>query len=130
MQNQSQKKLHISETDEQIKIIEWARFMERASPELALLYHVPNGGKRSMSEAARFKREGVKAGVPDLCLPVPRGGYHGLCIELKAVNGKPSDYQLQWLTMLSQQGYCAKLCYGADEAIRTIDKYLKGGIAL
>ncbi len=31
-------------------------------------FAIPNGGKRSMTEAGRFKAEGVKSGIPDLCL--------------------------------------------------------------
>ena len=49
---------------------------------------MPNGGKRNPAEAARFKAMGVKAGVPDLCLPVPMNGYAGLYIEMKYSNNK------------------------------------------
>ena len=120
-------KPNLTETDEQIMIIEWARVMERQYPDLALLYHVPNGGKRNAAEAARFKQQGVKAGVPDLCLPVPCGTYHGLYIELKAEGGKPSGNQLLWLEKLRQQGFCAVLCYGAKAAISTIEHYMREG---
>lgn len=57
--------------------------MRRAHPELQLLYHVPNEGKRTWRTGARLKSEGLKPGVPDLCLPVARGKYHGLYVELK-----------------------------------------------
>lgn len=40
--------------------------------------------KRDKATAVALKRQGVKAGVPDICLPVARNGYHGLHIELKA----------------------------------------------
>ena len=33
---------------------------------------------------------GVKAGVPDLCLPVPMNGYAGLYIEMKYGSNKPT----------------------------------------
>mgnify|MGYP004433785991 CR=1 FL=1 len=39
--------------------------------------------QRDARTAANLKRQGVKAGVPDLHLPVARGGYNGLYIELK-----------------------------------------------
>ncbi len=45
---------------------------------------MPNGGKRDKATAAVLKRQGVKAGVPDIMLPAARAGYHGLYIELKA----------------------------------------------
>lgn len=96
--------------------------------ELNLLYHVPNGGSRHKAEAGRLRAEGVKAGVPDLCLPVARGQYHGLYIELKRQRGgRTSDHQSEWLDALSAQGYKAALCYGWEQAAGTIIEYLTGG---
>lgn len=51
-----------SESQEQQLLISWTGFAKAQYPELELLYHIPNGGKRSKSEAARFKAEGVKSG--------------------------------------------------------------------
>lgn len=72
-----------SEATEQERVINWATFYAKDFPELALLHHIPNGGSRNQLEAANLKRQGVKAGVPDLCLPVPRNGKHGLYVEMK-----------------------------------------------
>jgi len=94
-------------------------------PELNLLFHVPNGGLRHWIEGGRLKQAGVKAGVPDLFLPVARGNYHGLFIELKARSGKVSKEQHSWLIELDKQGYAARLCYGADEAISAIERYMQ-----
>lgn len=69
---------HQSESVTQICLFRWAAFMQGQYPELALMYHIPNEGKRSRSAGARMKQEGLKPGVPDVCLPVPRGPYHGL----------------------------------------------------
>ena len=83
-----------TESVEQQCLFRWAAFQSGRFPELALLYHVPNGGSRKKAEAGRFRAEGVKAGVPDLCLPVARGGFHGLYIEPKRQKGsKTSDDQ-------------------------------------
>lgn len=71
------------EAAEQTKLFNWIAFARAATPELDMLYHIPNGGSRNKREAANLKRQGVRAGVPDLCLPVARGDYHGLYIELK-----------------------------------------------
>jgi len=108
--------------------MEWALLSSGKYPELQLLHHIPNGGKRSASEAARFKATGVKPGVPDLCLPVPRGRYHGLYIEMKAIGGTISEHQSIWLIELAKQGYYTVASFGADSAISTIEKYLKGEI--
>lgn len=61
---------------------------KRAPLELALLHHIPNGGARSKATAGRLKAEGVKAGIPDICLPVPKNGYGALYIELKVPENK------------------------------------------
>lgn len=85
-----------------------------------------NGGLRGKAEAARFKAEGVKAGVPDLCIPIARGGYHGLFIEMKFGRNKPTDEQMKWLSTLERNGYMATVCWGAEEAISVIEQYAKG----
>ena len=72
-----------SEATEQETVIQWCGWHEGKHPELKLIYHVPNGGSRNTLEAANLKRQGVKAGVPDLCLPVPKNGFHGLISRLK-----------------------------------------------
>lgn len=65
--------------------------------------------------------------MPDICLPVAKGGYNGLYIELKRVaNGRVSEEQKRWLNALHEKGYAAEVCYGADDAIKMIMKYLKG----
>ena len=95
-------------------------------PELGLLYAIPNGGKRAIKTAIALKAQGVKSGVPDMCLPVARGGYHGLYIELKRQKGGVvSETQKSWITALAEQGYKAVVCRGADEAIGTIKEYLQ-----
>ena len=114
-----------TEEQEQAAVFQWAAIMERTSPELKLLFHVPNGGLRSKTEAVRFKRAGVKPGVPDICLPVARKGYHGLYIELKRRKGGTlSESQKEWMDDLLSHGYLAVRCNGADEAISILEEYL------
>lgn len=114
-----------TESVEQQCLFRWAEFQSGRYPELKLLYHVPNGGSRKKSEAGRFKAEGVKAGVPDLCLPVARGEYHGLYIELKRLkNSKTSEDQKAWIEKLNEQGYCAVVCKGWEAAAKVITEYL------
>ena len=114
------------EDNEQMALFGWANLQQGKYPELERLFHIPNGGKRDAREAARFKRMGVKPGVPDLFLPVPRAGYHGLFIEMKAPGGRLSDYQKEWLKQLEASGYAAFVCFGFDEAARDIVNYLEG----
>ncbi len=113
------------EEQTQIALFQWAKLEEPRFPELRLLFHIPNGGKRTKVEAARFKAAGTKAGVPDLFLPVPRAEYHGLFVELKAGKNRPTEAQREWLTELGRMGYRTAVCYSLDEAIREIKGYLK-----
>ncbi len=72
-----------------------------------------------------MKEEGVKRGVPDVWLPVARGGWHGLVIELKADEAKrASKEQKEWLSKLTEQGYRAVLCAGMEMAKGEIMQYL------
>ena len=110
---------------EQEHVFLWASMEERAYPELAMLYAIPNGGKRAIKTAVALKKQGVKRGVPDMCLPVSRGGYHGLYIELKRQKGgRVSDEQRERIAALNTQGYKAIICHGAEEAIEQIRGYL------
>lgn len=115
------------EAQEQAAVFEWAAYQSGKWPELALMFHVPNGGYRSKAEAARLKSEGVKPGVPDIFLPVPRGGCAGLFIEMKYGRNKPTDEQIAYIDALMHMGYQVAVCYGAGSAIDTITKYMSGG---
>ena len=84
----------MSEHDEQAALFEWATWHTSQCPELGLLFAIPNGGHRHPVVAARLKAEGVRAGVPDICLPVARKGYHGLFVELKFGRNKPTPAQV------------------------------------
>ncbi len=117
-----------TESVEQQRLFQWARLAEGAHPELRLLYHIPNEGKRSRASGARMRAEGLKRGVPDLCLPVARGGWHGLYIELKRTKGgRVSGDQAEWMRRLRNEGYAAQVCHGWEEAARVLEAYLREG---
>ena len=113
-----------SESEEQQTLFQWAEMMSRRYPQLALLYHIPNGGARSKGTAGRLKAEGVKSGVPDICLPVAKGRFHGLYIEMKVGKNKPTANQIMWIDSLLAEGYQAKVCYGWQESVKVIEDYL------
>jgi len=116
---------HPTESQEQTGLLRWAALRAVSAPELALLHHIPNGGLRHMHTAIQLKRQGVKPGVPDLHLPVPRGTFHGLYIEMKRRSGGVlSENQRWWIDRLTEQGYKVVVAYGASEAIREIESYL------
>jgi hypothetical protein len=88
-----------------------------AGRKLKLLFAIPNGLRTSIRVAVKAKRAGLNAGVPDICLPVPQGGYHSLFIELKRVKGgRLSPRQRGWLRSLQNQGYRCVIAPGFDAA--------------
>ena len=101
-----------SETTEQIGLINWARANEEYVPELRLLHHIPNEGIRTNGPV--LKAAGMKTGVPDLSLPVPRRGFHGLYIEMKFGKGKTTKAQEEFMALLREQGYKTAVAYGAE----------------
>ena len=116
-----------TESQEQQWLMAWVKLESARRPELQLLYHIPNEGQRSRATGARMRAEGLKRGVPDLCLPVPRGGYHGLYIELtRRSGGRVSDDQRGWIEALARMGYRAEICQGWQAAAEMIEAYLKG----
>lgn len=114
----------LDESAEQMVLIEWCEAMRGKYPELDLIHHIPNEGKRSVATAVRLKRMGLKSGVPDLFLPVSRGKYHGLYIEMKAKGNAPTVAQNQWLCRLRVQGYKCIVAWSFDYARDYIEHYL------
>ena len=77
----------------------------------------------------KLKKAGMKKGKPDINLPVARGGYLGLWIELKRKGGpNPTQEQVDWLVRLSAAGHYCVCCKGSDAAISVILQYIRGEI--
>lgn len=107
------------EDQEQTRLVTWM------TKNNIVHFAIPNGGKRSGLEAFKFKRTGVKSGIPDLCIPIPSKSYHGLYIELKRMSGsRVSDSQVYWIDYLNRVGYYAVIAKGFDEAKHIITEYL------
>lgn len=118
----------ISEHEHQVKVIQWRDAKRHALPGIHLLHAIPNGGHRKKRVAAEMQAEGVNAGVSDLSLPVARRGFHGLYIEMKRIGGKkPTPAQAQFQADVIANGYCARTCYGADQAIALLKWYYSEG---
>lgn len=115
----------------QVALFCWAALAAADLPELRLMFAIPNGGERNKIVAARLKAEGVKASVPDIFLPVARGKWHGLFIELKKLGAKRSDAgrasreQLEMIEKLRGQGFGACVCVGWEAARDTLLGYLR-----
>jgi hypothetical protein len=112
------------ERQHQVELIKWVRSIKDAYPVLKLLYAVPNGGLRNIKVARKLKAEGVVAGVADLCLPAARRGYHGLYLEMKSEEGVTTKEQKAFLRGVLEEGYCAVIAQGVDEASSTLAWYI------
>lgn len=117
-----------SEDTEQMAVIQWVRSESRYHPELKLLHHCPNGGSRNAAEARKFKAMGVVAGVPDLHLPVPKGRYAGLYIEMKYDKGKLTNEQRDFISAAAYAGNYCVVCYSAFDAVKIIREYISLGV--
>lgn len=111
----------MSEAEEQIAVVEYCDL--KGIP----VYHIPNEGRRSARTGAHLKRQGLRRGFPDLCIPRARGRYHSLYIEMKAEGGRATPEQEAWIHALRGEGMAAFVCYGAGNAIACIDAYMALG---
>jgi hypothetical protein len=111
----------MSEEKEQIALCQYMRLQYPS-----IIFSSDHSGIRvSQGLANKVKKLHSENGIPDLTIYEPRGGYYGLCIELKATGNSP----FRKTGMLRdnehlRKGYLAGFCTGFDEAKQTIDWYM------
>ena len=120
--------LKAKEHAEQVALIKWKRLHVSEYAGLECLYSVPNA-ESDMKKLAYKKAEGLLAGVSDLCLPIARGKYHGLYIEMKKRDGgnKGSEKQVAWGRAMHHYGNKHVFAWGFDEARQAIRDYYSLG---
>ena len=116
-----------AETCEQetfVQYVEWKHFPIFSIPNG---FHVVGANPEAVAKAVnKLKKEGLRTGVPDLFIPVPRGAYHGLFVEMKRKKGGTvSPEQKDWIKRLTDQGYLAVVCHGAIDAENVFNRYIK-----
>ena len=107
-------------------IIDWLKSVPYKDGFLVdYFHHSPNGGVSSPRQKAKFTRMNTLSGFPDLECFIAKGRYHGLYVELKREKGGiVSANQKRILDMLNEEGYCAVVARGFDEAIKAIEEYM------
>ena len=106
----------MNEDREQMLFIQWFK----RHNEGILIFHIPNGGKRSPAEGAKFKAMGVVAGVPDLFIPSL-----SLWIEMKKeIGGIVSKEQKAVHKHLESLGHTVIIGNGYLDAIMKINLHL------
>jgi hypothetical protein len=124
------------EREEQAAYFGWAHFHRHGTHRLGdFAFAVPNGSflagntaKRAIQGAA-LRRQGVRKGVPDVCLPIPVKPWHGLFLEFKRIGAakpQPGDDQAVWHARLRSMGYYVAVVFGFEQAKDVTLEYLKG----
>lgn len=105
-------------------LMEWVHTHPQLKTIAKFIMHFPNEGKRTNSFGKLMKSFGMRAGVSDLFIALPRGGYHGAWIELKSKKGRLSQAQVEFLEDMKSQDYFVSVCYSLDEAIMIVTNYV------
>ena len=111
-----------SEHDLQVQCLRWLRM---AHPNI-LCYAIPNGAYTTKTTAHKLVAEGVVHGIPDLHIPIPRGEYASLYIEMK--NGKAgrlSEHQQTMIGRLQAFGNKVVVCRTTEEFVHEVEEYLR-----
>lgn len=88
-----------------------------------LWMHPPNGGLRNKIVAAKLKRMGVKAGVPDILIFTPSVDVAGVAIELKVDKNRTTDKQQEWIESLTICGWACYVCRSIYEVMAVLQAY-------
>ena len=119
------KKIVSSEAWEQEKLFEWAKDNIKNHYELWLLNASMNGFIPNKNLRFKAVKQGLKAGFPDINLPIARQGFHALYIEMKRVDVCAIDkYQIPWHKLLRDEGNRVAVCSGWHEAKNVLINYL------
>ena len=119
------------EHKEQCAFFDWCRLNENKYPQLKWIFAIPNQGRRNPTIGARFKREGMKAGVSDVFVPVPfmydygDSMSGGLFIEFKYGKNKLTDAQKDFQEEMQAREYDVAVVYSSEEAIELVKNYLQ-----
>lgn len=89
------------------------------------IHAIPNGTKKTIAGAVRFKKEGLISGVADVFVPVARGGYFGYYIEFKKPGGKLSKNQELFHEFVSTNNYKFRIFYNSIDAYKSVKAYMK-----
>lgn len=112
------------ESDIQTEFFEKVKLFFPKLPD-KLIFAIPNGGSRNLIEARNLKLQGVKPGVSDVILLIPKKGFASLCMEFKTQTGKQSDEQKEFQRQAEACGSKYVIVRSVAEAIEATKEYLK-----
>ena len=111
---------------EQAALFAWARLscVQIRHPGIDLLSSSLNGVKLTKAQAGKAKAAGMLKGEWDVRLPVARGAFVGLAIEMKAGRNTLTEEQRWYGQRLRDEGWCTSVCYSWEDARDAIVSYL------
>lgn len=102
----------------------WAQYaLHREIPQITLMAF-PMQGARTARNGARLKAEGMRAGISDMFLALPREDFAGLWIENKTSKGRLTETQIAFQNVMARNGYKVVTCRSSDETKKEIKAYL------
>ena len=113
-----------SEHIEQSRFFAILRRMEPSYPGLRGAFAIPNGFLDTKAKRIKASREGVLSGVPDIFIPWPHKGFHGLFLEFKKPGGRVTQAQQEYLNLMASRGYKAEVAFGLRQALEILKDYL------
>ena len=118
-----------SESQEQRALVKWLSYHPIVRE---YFLHITNEGKRSAITGRHLLQLGLKPGASDLFIFYPTKKYHGLFLEVKR-NKKytPSEMktdswiaQEKFLNSVKSVGFAGEVCYGAEDGMAIVTRYL------
>ena len=110
----------------QTSLFIWCAMNQKQYPELQSLFAIHNEeNSGSAIRGARNKQSGTKKGVADLFLPIPKGQFYGLFIEMKKIGGRASKEQLAFGDSVMIRNYGFVVCQGWESARDMLIAYLE-----
>lgn len=97
--------------------VNWFRYVYND----ALIFAVPNGGRRDRKTGSRLKAEGVLAGVADLIILSSVGTFF---IEMKTKTGQQATSQKGFQKRVEALGYHYYVCHSFEDFINAVEKEL------
>lgn len=102
--------------------VKWFRLKYRNYQHI--LFAVPNGARRTAQNGARYKAEGMLAGVADLILLKSNKHFGALCIEMKTKSGTQQQTQKEWQKHAEEAGNKYVICRSLEDFRREVDNYM------
>lgn len=109
----------------QIACVNWFASQYRKTYDAGLLIHIPNERLCTPKQGATLRAMGLRKGAADIALFVPRGGYHGLFVEMKRAGGRQRPEQKAWEQAVTMQGYMYRVCNSVESFMQAVNDYLK-----